>query len=688
MRLITYIILTLFLLIVPINANAQGALLRRGDTQYNRGEYYKALQYYNQAVSDGYKLDTEYQLKVGHCYYELNNIDKAFDIFTEFEDKLSGYDLFLYASATHGVGFYPGAIELYQKAKVANPSRAGQIDELIRSCEWAMEHDEFLPVRVNPSKIMTFGQSFGLQYYKDGIVYSSSSPESEAKRTDRQGRNFLSLYYSDLEGDEITNTRLFSKNLVFDFHIGAISFSPDERTMYYTKTVRVKGGDNKLKIFSVVFDGDDWVDEIDLNINSNIFDNAHPAVTPDGNHLIFVSNRPGGYGGKDLWIADIKSNRTLTNVRNMGPKINSFGDEIFPFVDKDNILYFSSDGHIGFGGLDLFKSEFANGVWSSATNLGQPYNSYKDDFGYVIDPNDNSKGFLSTNRIGDGSDVIFYVYSTSKDEEEEVKEDFLPIANLVDDILKPKEIVKEEVVEEVVEEKIVEEIVKVVEEPKIDLSIFPNRFRSFVISTFNGTLLEKANVSLINKSNNATISSINSDSKGGFDILISDEYRKEGQDFIVSVTKEGFKPYNFEVGIMDIETLSKNGIQLSPIFDKADLNEIDGLKIPYVGQKIQDVGYATLDQVAAYLLQNPQVVIKLNGHSDVRGTMMANLNTSQTIAETAKKYLLSKGVPTENLIARGYGERYLLNKCKRGVVCGEDEHLMNRRVEIVVWRIK
>ena len=683
MKSIRTVILTLFFILLPLVLEAQGAFLRRGDTQYNRGEYYKALQFYNQATEGGFKLSRDYQLKVAHCYYELNNVDEAWSILNEHEDALRGYDLFLYASATHGIGFYEGAIDLYQRAKPENPDRIGFIDELIRSCEWAMKHDEFLPVRVNPSKIMTFGQSFGLQFYKDGIVYSSASPEGEAKRTDRQGRNFLSLYYSDLEGDEITNTRLFSKNLVFDFHVGAISFSPDEKTMYYTKTVRVRGGDNKLKIFSVIFDGEDWVDEVDLNINSNDFDNAHPAVTPDGNHLIFVSNRPGGYGGKDLWIADIRPNRTLSNVRNLGPKINSFADEIFPFVSQDNTLYFSSDGHIGFGGLDLFKSEYKNNSWSTATNLGQPYNSYKDDFGYVIDPNDNTKGFLSTNRIGDGSDVIFYVYTAPEPEAIE-EEEVVPIAGLLDeDILLPPEM---QIIEELKEEE-PEEII-VVEEPKIDLSLFPSSFKSYVVSTFNGNLLENTAITFSDKITGATIFTVRTDNKGSFNIPIPDEYRKEGQEFNISAIKDGFKEVKADINILDIDTYARNGIQLSPIFEESELNEIDGLKIPYVGLNILDQGYSTLDQVAAYLLNNPQVVIKLNGHSDVRGTMMANLNNSQKIAETAKDYLLSKGVSNDNLIARGYGERYLTNRCKRGVVCTESQHLENRRVEIVVWKIK
>ncbi|MGQ1947148.1 OmpA family protein [Geofilum sp. OHC36d9] len=672
MRPTYHSILILVMVFLPVLATGQSSMYRRANTQFDRGEYYEALQIFNEIVEDGYELDPESKLKVGHCYYQLNNVDEAFNYFMEQEDKLSGYDLYVYALINHKIGFYEGAIDLYRKARPQNPERQGQIDELIRSCEWAMNNQEFLPVRVNPSSIMTFGQSFGVQYYKDGIVYSSASPEKEGGKKDRQGRNFLSLYYSDLDGDNLKNTRVFSRNLVFDYHVGAISFSPDEKAMYYTRTVRVKGGDNKLKIFSVVFDGSDWVDDIDLNINSNDYDNAHPAVTPDGKSLIFVSNRPGGYGGKDLWMADIKPNRTLTNVRNLGPKINSFGDELFPFVSTDNILYFSSDGHVGFGGLDLYRSKNENGVWSAAENMMQPFNSYKDDFGYVINPKDKNRGFLSTNRTGEGNDGIFYVQYREEESEPEAKST-APVIGLL-----PETVVDTVTIPEVVP----------VEEVKVDLSIFPDSFASVVTSSFNGNAIQGANINLTDPVTGKQIGVITSGSNGRFEVPIPDAYRKEGQDIHIAVSKDEFKTYTLDANIMELKEVGKAGILLAPIFKEPDLNEISGLVIPYEGNTITADGYRKLDQVAAYLLNNPQVVIKLNGHTDARGNMITNLNTSQSIAEAAGKYLESKGVSESNYIPRGYGERYILNKCRRGKLCDKAEHLQNRRIEVVVWRFK
>ena len=377
-------------------------------------------------------------------------------------------------------------------------------------------------------------------------------------------------------------------------------------------------------------------------------------------------------------MAEIKSNRTLTAVRNLGPKINSFGDEQFPFVSKDNILYFSSDGHIGFGGLDLFMSEQQNGGWGTAKNLGQPYNSNRDDFGYVIDPNDENKGFLSTNRVGDGSDVIFYV--RERDDEKEV-ESTIPIAGVIED---PVRIVGEEVVIEPV----VDEKPTVIEERKVDLSIFPSSLKSYVLSTLNGTLVEGASISVKDSKTGKEVAKTKSDKKGGFLVAIPDLYRQEGQEFTITVSMDEFKDNVVQANIMELPEIAKGGFQISPIFKDPDLNEISGLVIPYVGMEFSGNGYALLDQIAAYLLNNPQVVIKLNGHTEARGSMISNLNNSQSISEKAESYLIAKGVSSSSLIPRGYGERYLINKCKRGKLCNESEHLENRRVEIVVWRIE
>ena len=647
----------------------QKAELKKADALYVRGEYYEALKLYNQVKDLGQTFDLKTQIKVGHCYYNLNNIDTAFEIFYELNEqgKLSGYDLFIYALSAHKFGFYSEAIERYQQVRPQLPDKQSQIDEFIRACEWAEDNKTFDPdrVRVNPSTLLTFGQSFGIQYYDKGVVYSSASEDPAPKKSkkeqiDKQGMNFLNLYYSDIDGatGEVTGKgHLFSKNLVFDFHVGAISFTPDNKYLYYTKTVRLKkGGESRLKIYIVTFNGRDWVNEQEISINSNTFDNAHPAVSPDGKLLYFVSNRPGGYGGKDLYVVERKPNGEYGSVRNLGPEVNTFGDEMYPYVSKDNILYFASDGHIGFGGLDLFKSEFVDGEWKNVENMMMPFNSNKDDFGYVINPDNPRFGFISTNRTGNGSnDVIFYVrYS----EEEMLKKDEPTHSD--DD----------------------EHLISGAQKG------FPSSFITKLSSTFNNEIVSGATIVIKDAFTGNIVAQGVSDANGQISLVIPDQYKIKDQEFEITISKSGeFQPKTIISTISEISDFENNGISLTPIFKDKALNELSE-SIPYIGTEITAEGYKVLDKVAAYLLNNKHVVIKLNGHTECRGNKALNLSTSQSMAEKAEKYLIAKGVPSDNIIPRGYGERYLKNRCLRGKVCSEQEHLENRRIDVVVWRFK
>jgi flagellar motor protein MotB len=171
--------------------------------------------------------------------------------------------------------------------------------------------------------------------------------------------------------------------------------------------------------------------------------------------------------------------------------------------------------------------------------------------------------------------------------------------------------------------------------------------------------------------------------------VIPDNYKNEQQEFEIKMSKEGeYISKRMIVNIMELEEINNNGLLMTPVFNDSVLDEISGMVIPYVGNKITDEGLQSLNKLAALLVSNPNVVIKLNGHTDSRGNRYNNLNLSQDIADSAEQVLIGKGVNDENVIPRGYGERYLINKCKRGVYCSDKEHLKNRRIEVVVWKIK
>ncbi len=650
-----------------ISLQAQKKELKRGDNYFRKGEYYRALEEFKKAKVKGAEYDTSTLKKIGKCYFQLNDVNNAYQIFEGIVDKLEGEDLFIYAQIFHKLGGYSMAIDYYEKAKEGgvNPLK---INELIASCKWAEKNGMILDnVRVTPTTIFTSGQSFGIQYYKDGVVYSSTPEQKGKKRKlDKQGKSFLSLFYSDLVDDQIQKGHLFSKDLVFPYHIGAISFTSDYNTMFYTRSVRVRG-DSRLKIYKVEFDGQKWGKERELPFNDEDYDCATPAVSPDDKYLYFVSNKRGGYGSKDIYRVRILGANKFGRMENLGPEINTFGREEFPYISPDNELFFSSDGHYGFGGLDLFKAKEENGKWGSVENLLRPFNSEKDDFAYAINPNNKKRGFLSSNRRGDGvEDAIFFI---------EYKED------------KPETESEDVVVNEQQKSEDTETTNDVVN-PE-NLRDLPGFVSFKVKSSYQNIPAWDVKVDLTDLATGNVITSQLTDNSGYFNISIPEEYRNKGQRFKITFAKEGeFQTLSREVDINEIEDLNNQGITLTPIFNDNVLDEISGMTLYYVGMELTPESKKTVDRLVSYLKGNPNIVVKLNGHTQARGSKYRNLDASQKMAEKVKNMLVDKGVPDDSSIPRGYGERYLVNKCARGKYCDQKEHLKNRRIEVVVWKHK
>lgn len=648
---------------------AQGKHVKKGDKLYQKGEYYQALLSYNEAKEVGEEMSTDVTKKIATCYFELNDTQSAFNTFGEVMDELTGKDLLTFAKTLQKEGGYDLAMEYYQMAK-EDGIRGDEVDDLIKACKWAVQHAELDEnVRVVPSAIYTAGQSFGTVYYKDGVVYSSAPKDTDSKNLDKTGKAFLDLYYSDLVNHEIQEGRLFSEKLQFQYHIGAIAFTSDYNTMYYTLAVRVKGG-NRLKIFKVQYDGRDWGKSEELSFNSDDYDCVTPAVSPDDKFLYFVSNKEGGNGGKDIYKVERLRGGAYGTMSNLGPQINTYGNEEFPSINKANELYFSSDGHLGYGGLDIFKAEYNNGKWQNPQNLGLPFNSAKDDFAYTINPKEPSRGFLSSNRRG-ASDDVFYVELLQKEETEEVEPEDKPEVGEVIDITALPE-VKSEVVE-----------------ATPDISVFPSSIAAKIKSTYNNEVAEGVNVQVFDKASGKLIGSAISGANGAFTITIPDEYKKEGNEFELVFSKDGaFNTKRMIVDITEIDDINQNGISLTPMFNDSVLDDISGMVLYYNGNELLPESKKTLDRLASYLQGNPQIVVKLNTHSDARGSKFDNLAKTQKMGEKVQSLLQEKGIDEESTIPRGYGERYIVNRCKRGVLCSEDEQQKNKRIEVIVWKVK
>lgn len=256
----------------------------------------------------------------------------------------------------------------------------------------------------------TPASEYGVSYYKDGIVFSSNRKNDPffVYQDSKTKRPLTDLFYASL--DSLANPKLFSADLKTSYHDGPITFSEDGLTAYFTRNQRAEKkwgndlvGENLLGVYKAEFMNGKWQNVEDCAFNNKEFSTGHPALSPDGKTLYVISTQPGGYGGTDIYKCAIE-NGVCGPLVNLGPEINTEGNEMFPFMHSSGQFFFASDGHPGMGGLDIFKSEFLYGGWEKPTALDTAFNSPYDDFGFVT-KEDLSQGHFSSNRSG--SDDIY-----------------------------------------------------------------------------------------------------------------------------------------------------------------------------------------------------------------------------------------------------------------------------------------
>ena len=258
------------------------------------------------------------------------------------------------------------------------------------------QYDEFSPV-----------------YYKMGIVFSSNrNPSNVSDYHDKQNKGLFKIYYVDTTNiEKAPSPKLFSKNLKTRFNDGPVTFNSKGDTICYSRNLEVEGkfdeisySRNKLGLFYAVFDGKEWTKIRDLRINNEYYNVTTPSLSPDGKRLFFASDKPGGFGGSDIYFSQFKDGYWSDPV-NLGPLINTKGNESYPFINFSGEILFSSDGHPGLGGKDIFFSRFSDSAWLAPIHIDAPINSQYDDFGIVTDTLMN-EGYFSSNR--DKSIDIFH----------------------------------------------------------------------------------------------------------------------------------------------------------------------------------------------------------------------------------------------------------------------------------------
>ena len=268
----------------------------------------------------------------------------------------------------------------------------------------------------NETEINSIFQEYSPAFYQNGLVFIASNPavNTDKKEDDNTGKATTSLFFAARnDNGSLQKPLTFAEELTTKFYDGPLSFSKDGNTIYFTRTnlrrgkpIKAKDGLVKLKIYAATKKDNKWDNIFELPFNNAEYDCAHPSVSNDGRRLYFSSNRPDGFGGMDLYVSTLINGKWSDPV-NLGPKVNTDKNEIFPFIHADGKVYFASNGHKGVGNLDIFSTMKTDTGWLKPLNLPEPINSRSDDFGLIVSA-DKKSGYFSSNRSsGKGDDDIF-----------------------------------------------------------------------------------------------------------------------------------------------------------------------------------------------------------------------------------------------------------------------------------------
>ena len=385
----------------PVRIPINDKLLEKADEYFDKMWYSEAAELYEEVLDKGFSNHTYKVIeRAADAHYFNTNIERAYYwyniLYRDYRDEMSANNLFRYAHTLKGTGKYARSKRLMRLYDRKIKRGEGEEEEdmniavprevLLDNIMANSGNFEIKNIAVN-SKYSDFSPMF---YGDDKLVYASSVDSSflKTRRYKWNNQPYLDLYVAKMnkENQEVRDAAKFSKKINTKYHEASVAFSPDNTTMYFTrnnygkKLKRDKKGVNNLKIYRSKKVNGEWTEAQELPFNSDSYSTGHPALSPDGKQLYFVSDMPGSIGKTDIFVVDILEDGNFSDPRNLGPEINTERREMFPFI-SDKKLYFSSDGHVGLGGLDVFEVAYSEEEgFMDVQNLGQPINSKVDDF--------------------------------------------------------------------------------------------------------------------------------------------------------------------------------------------------------------------------------------------------------------------------------------------------------------------
>jgi outer membrane protein OmpA-like peptidoglycan-associated protein len=550
---------------------------------------------------------------------------------------------------------------------------------------------------------MKKGEEFCAVPYKEQMIIVSNR-----RNTGFVNRNYSWTGQHFLDLVTITDSTKLNKDKIWkeikrtNPHDGPIAFSADYKTALLTVNhveLDPSDGIRKSKLQLKIYRNKDgkWVEGEAFPYNDKVYSVGHGVFDLQGN-IIFASDKPGGMGGSDLYKSSWKDGAWSEPV-NLGKSVNSRGNELFPFVSNNGTLYFSSNGWPGNGGLDVFYQEKAD---ANPKHIGNPINTNADDFGIYVDEN-TGRGLLSSNR-NNFRDQIYRISKPVYKIEAEIT-----LVSCDNKPLDKRQIVVKNT------KTLTEEIVTT--DAKGKISMKPSMNSNYTFSFVGDTQLD------------AVMAEKTFDKEGKIQVALSAKYKKKslklkivdengknlvgaqltyytkgtsGKKFLttdqpIEVSVEEMATVDSIVGVMinykDCKIVMKDINQCSPDltanmnFIKVDLSNVIDLKNIYYDFDLWNIrpeGKIELDKLVKYMKEHPSLPVELGSHTDCRGTDAYNVWLAEKRSQSCVNYIKSKGIPADKIIAKGYGEKQLVNECADGVKCSEEKHQLNRRTTLKI----
>ncbi|MET1260964.1 OmpA family protein [Flagellimonas sp. DF-77] len=629
-------------------AIGQQSLQKKADELFSKFAYAKAIPMYEQLVVADFNKVHAYQ-RLAECYLLLRDHQKALPYFKRFinEPGTPSTFYFKYAMALKSAGDQKEALGWLKKYKKLNKndSRVKQFlkDGNLASVVFNSNERYFLePVHFN-SEFSDFGG-----FMHNGKLYFSSARLSKDsdERYDWNNEPWLDIYMID-PTNRSASPKKFPGEINSKFHESSLVFSTDYKNdtiVYFTRNNYFENKENfytkkeenqienlsNLKIFKAEYVDGKWKVTRNLKTNADHYSTGHATVNSNRTLIYFASDRPGGFGGTDIYYAKIHPRGGIGQPINAGPIVNTAGNEMFPFINNEGQLFFSSDGHVGFGQLDVFGTIIdEDGKIKDVINLGKPLNSDKDDFGYYALEN-GIDGYVSSNRDGGkGSDDIY-------------KFQFVPSLTV----------------------------------------------NGTVTDAINLQPLDSVRIALFDQSNGSLVAETTTDENGNYKMLIDrkrnymiEAYRKTHPKKNVFFSTQGTKRST---------KLIQQDIQLEPVLDVKLLAGLNKIYFDFNKSDIRPDAAAELNKVVKLMTETyPDMIIRLEAHTDPVGSHTYNDELSERRAKSTYEYLIANGVPKHHILSyKGFGKRKPINECTSKQDCSPEELELNRRTEFPVIQIK